>query len=365
MFNKKSENGQAIILIALALVVVLAFAAMAIDLGNVFTERREAQNAADAAALAGAQQIALECAKATGANQANVRPAMQEMVELNAPGAEWVAYYLLEDGTVANYMVGNDPNGLACGCPRRYVGVDVIVTGHTSGFLSGIIGQGALAAKAKARARYGTVSAFNTGVYPITVRYQGALTYDQQTELRDLGDDHAAGNFGWLTWPLANGGGAPQLATSLTPPGDSWRYQNPGTPESNWADANPNDHLMATGKWVRGETGNVNSNAVRNALKYLIDNNVTIIIPLYDTYEGTGNNTKFRIAAFGAFELECQHISSDNSAYGNCLYAANHDSNDKWLEGKFKGWVIPTGTWGSVACGSDTGVWSVKLISVP
>jgi hypothetical protein len=361
MFNEKNESGQAIILIALALTVLLAFAAMAIDLGNVFTEKREAQNAADAAALAGAHQIALECAKTGGPNSDAVRTAIRDMIESNDPGAEWVAYYLMENGSRSSYMIGS--GALVCLCPNRYVGVDIEVTGETAGFLSGLIGQDIMAAKAQARARYGTVGAFNTGVYPITVRYTGALNYGDQIKLRDLGDDHAAGNFGWLRWPLANGGGSPQLATSLTPPGDSWRYQNPGTLENNWADANPNDHVMATGKWVRGETGNVNSNDVRSKLRYLIDNDIPIIIPLYDTYDGTGNNTKFRIAAFAAFELECQHISSDSSAYGNCIHSG--DSNDKWLEGKFIPLVIPSGTWGSVSCSNDTRVWTVKLVPAP
>jgi hypothetical protein len=367
MFSEKRENGQAIIVIAIAIVVILAFAALAIDLGSVFTEKRQAQNAADAGALAGAQQVALECTLAGGRSEARVREAIRAMIELNNPGAEWMAYYVEEDGGVTPYGVGldNPNNTVLCGCPGRYVGVQVAVVGSTEGFLSGLIGQDVLAARSVARARYGTVSAFNTGVYPITVRYTGALDYDAQVDLRILGEDPVAGNFGWLRWPAGSGGGAPQLATSLTPPGDSWRYQNPGTIEAGWADANPNDHVMATGKWVRGDTGNVNSSAVRAALKGLIDNDTTIIIPLYDTYDGTGNNAKFRIAAFGAFELECQHISSDANKYGNCIHTGAHNKNDKWLEGKFRKWVIPSGTWGNVPCGSDPGVWSVKLVSVP
>jgi Flp pilus assembly protein TadG len=46
------ESGQALILIVLAAVGLFAFAALAIDGGRVFSDRRHAQNAADAAALA-------------------------------------------------------------------------------------------------------------------------------------------------------------------------------------------------------------------------------------------------------------------------------------------------------------------------
>ncbi|HLO17304.1 MAG TPA: pilus assembly protein TadG-related protein [Anaerolineales bacterium] len=50
----KSEHGQALILIALAAVGLFAFTALAIDGSAKFSDRRHAQNAADAAALAGA-----------------------------------------------------------------------------------------------------------------------------------------------------------------------------------------------------------------------------------------------------------------------------------------------------------------------
>ncbi|MCI0553607.1 MAG: pilus assembly protein TadG-related protein, partial [Anaerolineae bacterium] len=54
MTNKNSEKGQALVLIALAAVGLFAFAALAIDGGRVFSDRRHAQNAADTAALAAA-----------------------------------------------------------------------------------------------------------------------------------------------------------------------------------------------------------------------------------------------------------------------------------------------------------------------
>jgi len=50
----QTDSGQAIILLVLALVGVLGFAALAIDGGNIFTEQRRAQNAADNAALGAA-----------------------------------------------------------------------------------------------------------------------------------------------------------------------------------------------------------------------------------------------------------------------------------------------------------------------
>jgi hypothetical protein len=50
----KTERGQALILIAVGIAVLLGMTALAIDGGNAFADRRHAQNAADNAALAGA-----------------------------------------------------------------------------------------------------------------------------------------------------------------------------------------------------------------------------------------------------------------------------------------------------------------------
>src|SRR5437867_11210874 len=54
MKSKFHEKDQALILIALAAIGLFAFGALAIDGSRVYSEKRQAQNAADAAALAGA-----------------------------------------------------------------------------------------------------------------------------------------------------------------------------------------------------------------------------------------------------------------------------------------------------------------------
>jgi len=50
MKTYRSERGQAIILILIAMVAMLGFVALAVDGGRVFSERRRLQSAADAAA---------------------------------------------------------------------------------------------------------------------------------------------------------------------------------------------------------------------------------------------------------------------------------------------------------------------------
>lgn len=57
MFTQPSQRGQALVLIAFAIVGLIAITALAIDGGNVFSERRHAQSAADDGALAGGLAI--------------------------------------------------------------------------------------------------------------------------------------------------------------------------------------------------------------------------------------------------------------------------------------------------------------------
>ncbi len=54
---QKSEKGQIIVLLALSLVVVMVVAALAVDGGMIYSERRYAQNSADASSLAGGGKV--------------------------------------------------------------------------------------------------------------------------------------------------------------------------------------------------------------------------------------------------------------------------------------------------------------------
>ncbi|MEE8347156.1 MAG: pilus assembly protein TadG-related protein, partial [Dehalococcoidia bacterium] len=55
--RNRRETGQTLVLFVLALGVIMGFTAMTVDVGMFFQERRSLQNAADAAALAGIQEL--------------------------------------------------------------------------------------------------------------------------------------------------------------------------------------------------------------------------------------------------------------------------------------------------------------------
>jgi Flp pilus assembly protein TadG len=64
--SKRAERGAMLVLVAVTLVVLLAVAALAIDLGMLYVARNEAQRAADAAALAGAEVFITSGCTSTG-----------------------------------------------------------------------------------------------------------------------------------------------------------------------------------------------------------------------------------------------------------------------------------------------------------
>jgi len=58
LFQLKSEKGQSTLLLAFVMVAMIALVGLAMDGGNMFLQRRQVQNAVDAAAVAGTQELA-------------------------------------------------------------------------------------------------------------------------------------------------------------------------------------------------------------------------------------------------------------------------------------------------------------------
>jgi len=75
--EQKREAGQTLLQFGVTLMVLIGFLALAVDMGNAYVERRRMQNAADAAALAGAREICL------GQSEATVRAAATDYLVRN------------------------------------------------------------------------------------------------------------------------------------------------------------------------------------------------------------------------------------------------------------------------------------------
>ena len=83
---RAASRGQALVLVALGMALLLGMASIAIDIGRLWTQQRFMQNAADAAALAAAKSIAMNAGNA-GSTVATARQAAEDILAIDLAGS--------------------------------------------------------------------------------------------------------------------------------------------------------------------------------------------------------------------------------------------------------------------------------------
>src|SRR2546428_10789528 len=153
---------------ALSLVAILAMAGVVIDGGNIYVQRRTAQNAADAAALGGTRALLA----ATNESDSTIGPEICKYANSNAFGVTPTpkAYFVGVDGVsnteislpcVAGQTANNwIPNGVVAG-----IHVHINIPFHT--YLAGIIGVANVTAEADATAQVGAMTGINADDAPV------------------------------------------------------------------------------------------------------------------------------------------------------------------------------------------------------
>ena len=106
--SRRHERGQVLVMFAIGLVALLAFAALAIDIGRLMAERRHLQTAADAGALAGCQYLV----DGGVADVAGASARARSVAEVNIAGSPSGAI-----GTMAATPAYDDANGDAVLAP--------------------------------------------------------------------------------------------------------------------------------------------------------------------------------------------------------------------------------------------------------
>jgi hypothetical protein len=108
--DNRGESGAVLIFVAISLVVLLGSVAMSVDFGRMYSERRELQNGADAAALA----VAQDCAAGDCGGAYSPYPIAEEYADANASdGLAWVNDIDLDLAaqTVTVHTATEDPGG--------------------------------------------------------------------------------------------------------------------------------------------------------------------------------------------------------------------------------------------------------------
>ena len=308
MKRLRDESGQALVLSAMFLTVLLGMAALAVDVGSWYHADRKAQAAADAAALAAAQELPYD--SVTAEDHA------EDYATKNGGGLKSVAF------------AGTTPPGDDT--------VTVEIEREAPGFFSQVLGVSAVTVGAKASARSAPLGKARW-VAPIVVSekheklvcglacfgpaHETTLNYQQ---LKDVGTTDGSGSFGFLNLDIAATTG---VGTSTL--GEWIQHGFDGLLE-------PDTYNTSTGNPF-------SSSHVNDSLEDRIG--TELLFPVYRKITGSGSNAKYEIVGFVGFYLTGIDV---------------HGSNEK-LFGYFTQ-VIWDGVESETGTPSDYGVRVVSLV---
>ncbi len=288
------ERGQVLVIFVGGLVTLILFVGLVMDGGFAFVSRRQAQNVADTAALAGTKIIAdhylagpltaVTSQTVYASIDYNVRSA-NDCAAANATPCTWDAKFVDRFENVVG-PVANSPSGLPFGAQ----GVLVNVAMQPRTFFLGVVGKThwdvgagatALTAQAEAAPPYGILPIATNPPQPFNLGDEVVLTNTDSGGGGGSDPEFGPGNFGWLSWYGDNSAGA--LATSICYP------NNPG---------------FAFPYEFAGDPGATNANAVRACLDNWITTGTPVLIPIVSGCDPcNGNNANFTITGIRVFIL--------------------------------------------------------------
>jgi Flp pilus assembly protein TadG len=297
----RQEDGAVAVVVALFAVILLVVAAFTTDFGMAYAQRQALATGADSAALAVihaeyASQLATPtrtCDTARTNDVAYASTIALAQVNANAPFNATIA---ASDVTTT----------LSCVSDGTVLQVKVVVNRTMTPILGQMAGASAMNLTRQATAALGVIKGV-PNVLPIALcinQAQGIIAHKvgaQEVPLNKVWPSATsqcgtggAGNWGWL-----------DLGYGVTP-GDLADYVNGLHPYTLTPPVPPMDGAS-------GDKGN--ANAVADAMQTIMDKNV--LLPVYSTVTGGGNNAVYTIVGFIAVQI-CGYMSNNKQALGSC-----------------------------------------------
>ncbi len=304
------EHGGAAVLMALLLVPVLGFTAIAVDVGALYAERARLQVAADAAALA----VAADCARGACGD---MRGTAQEMVDAN-----------LGDATAAPPVLASNPNR-------------VTVAGRTpqEHWFAPVIGHDSTTVSATATVAWGGPSG-GTAVLPLT--------------------------FSWCEFEQQTGGGLPSGTTVrtiyFTKTSDTVGCTGPSrnfVPGGfAYLDTPPARCEAASARAERSYSSTGNTPPSTCAPAYIASLvGQTVLLPLFDDSGASGSNAWYRVYAYAAFRITGYHFGGQfSTAPRPC------GGNERCISGYFTRFVEMSDRFDYDAGAPQLGAWVLRLV---
>lgn len=282
--TREHPRGQILVIVAGGLVILMLAVGLVIDTGLSWVVRRDSQNIADLASLAGTKVVADHYMNlATGGRTgADVHAAIDANAAANGctDDCTWSAVYVAAPATAG----GTEPElgqVVAAGTiPSQAQGVKVTVDRASRTQFMRIIGIEEVPVEAEAVALTASPTAAGLGtLLPIAMSPPSDMVPGHIYNITDGKD--GPGNFGWLSWTGSNAAGT--LADSIC---------TPDNPE------------ITVPTYIPGGPGKMNKADLRDCLDEYIANGTPVLIPLWDgTHPGNGNGAAYRIVGFAVFKL--------------------------------------------------------------
>ena len=303
------RDGVILAFVAVSLALLIAMAGLAIDIGLAFQGAQQCQQIADAAALAGQQEMPYTDL---------AQQAATEIVEANTPTSQADAF------SVALTFYAQDDEVPDVG-PAPYAGaLEINVTKNVRCHFLPVIGHESITVQ---RSAIASKIITGTCVTPIWAWHTTTLNYGQAVNLLLADGPHVGipGSFGFLT-PSGGVDFRDALAGTISPEeADLQRvhiggyvWAKTGLRVGQWRDdLNSRLSRASDGPW---EDDTFES--------FLPDNPRALIIPMVEYVDGTGNNAYFEVKDFGAFWLE----------------GVNAQGQNREILGRFVDYATPGGT---------------------
>jgi Flp pilus assembly protein TadG len=336
MWRLRAEEGAVAVMVAVLLVPLFGFGAIAVDVAAMYEERRQLQNGADAAALAVAEDCARELIPCV---LGSVEPVAQQYANANA-----------RDGR-------SDVDSLTLDIAAKTVDVVTLST-NTSGansvthWFAGVLGITASPVRARAMAQWDVAPA-SLNAFPLT------FCIDVFNK--------------WTADGTAYGGSWPGYQVFYQTPGESLEEcEDENYPGGfGWLDRDEQCRAMVSSipTWHGGETGAAlpDGSCVEELRAKIDDPSLgPILIPIFREADpdGNGTNGRFYLLGFGAFQPTGYNFpgTGNGNSYPPGPPPCGLPSY-KCIRGWFTEFVTVAGT-GSTS-GTNYGLTSIQLILPP
>ena len=282
-----NERGQSMVLTVVFLVVLLGIAAMVVDVGSWYRAHRAAQSTADAAALAGAQDLP---DTATANSLANEYAAKNNDTGGASPAQVTFSQQGYETDTIK-----------------------VTITRPSPGFFSKVLGIKSVSVTGRATARAWNVEQVR-GIAPITVNYKHPLL--NCTRGQHPTCDPNFGSPTTLTLEDIHTSGGKDAAGAFGLINLDQHDPNPGANTlADWL-LNGYPDYLGIGKYESATGANFNNSQFTSALDQQIGHE--LMFPVYRLLKGPGGNAIYDIIGWVGFVIDSYTTSgSDGVIYGH------------------------------------------------